>query len=457
MFEKEELTQLNTFEVMQNTTQNVLNQVKERYGQLNTLYSPEVLKGCALLMFGSGRRGELVPHSDADFVFISTEEAERAGVRPTLLGLMETIPEFDKNDTPHWRTLTELNENAISKTQEAEYSDVIPVAGDDYIWKQYLESGIREYFLNPRFVADKLIWGDLDLRHQYRQKQIPEGTNLKYSEGGSRDILSFDRLCDYVMGKKGRERIGHEKIPQIQYTLGNIIPELEEFSNPEDGISVREAIDYVVYIKYSVLELNKDTSSKGKGFMNNETASRILKAFPQKHKYLNIGSPEELIRYYNMCRLVIYRSKSKVHKAVVRGETRERGKKWGEAYKHAQKTREFDATLLNDELTGVVHLYSNNTNRSFTAEASKFLVNSTNYRLLSALLSSPFVDSSLLHSISQYQAQLPYLDYLNRIIIKHPNTSTETLNIMASSERLALDNAVSERYRQMAINRVERN
>lgn len=428
--QKNETHRAESFELMQYTTEHFVNQLVHLWTRLGKEYPQINALGYGLFVFGSPKRVEMLPQSDIDLVVISPESPTKDCLRNIIVNQINELP-YDKPDIPPWHSINDMELYANIGSPEGDYADAKLVIASPAVRQAYKESRVSDIFASCEHLARKLVFHHYFFDYRYRGKITAKGINLKYSPGATRDLIYFDWYHDLqaVVLKNAQPR--RNNLPQLEEAIQSLCD--EGMVDESEFRQLARAIDFVVFTKHAVLELLRDTASKGKGYMNFSTANALLAYYPDFYQRTGGFTPQALQIVYDRSRTIIYNVRKRIFESVVQ--------RFGQAQDLQQMIALWEAII------------SGNTKQVKLMQ--KQIRHSTDWHFLAALLTSDQIDPMLIHELATGQATMPGYEYLNRLIIKNMRTSPKTLRMLLQAHSLALSTGVDLEYRNMIINRLK--
>lgn len=414
----------NAFEVMVYESNILFQKIRDVFYNIEIEFGSEKLEGIALFVFGSPNRLELVKGGDIDAFLISPPGSEEIRIR-----IIEELTKllYDKIDIPDWNSLEQVSIASLSNSPEGDYADASFIAGDAAVLKEYQDRGIRARFFHRTNLLLKIIfhfhfW---DLKYE-RSNEM--GINLKYSHGGTRDILFIDWVHDLLSEGNSRNNLNSSE-PQIVGAI-RYFKDLGIISY-EEASKILDAINTVNVIKYLSLELNLGTPQQGEGYLNPELAARLLSSPELESQFSDIY---ELATAYNNARSIIYSFKCKLYDYVY-------NLSWG------------DDAVYHKEL--IQSLWTDKGNGDYSYLESLVCCDlSKVWYIVASILCLEHTPSFVIDTIARSFVSQSGFEYLTRLMILHANTSLSTLNFLNSLPTLALAPETELKYRKLLFKRL---
>jgi predicted nucleotidyltransferase len=384
--------------------------------------------GLAVAVFGSPGRYEMLPNSDVDVIIFhnrnvvdSIDKATRA------LQEIRNLP-YDKIDTPtEINTPKDLYELSVVNSPDGRIADCNLLATSPLFDPDGFFSKAKESVNNNRARLENLLFSYHFLKFWNTAKQDPEGVNLKYSEGGSRDFIYFDWAADFLTkGHVTAESRTQEK-PALLFALPVVI----EYVGEDTAVKkIAEAIDIINACKHWALEISKQPDGHFDGILSNITAQKILSDFVRQAIH-----PKELMTVHSTARKQISRLKDAVYV------------KLKEDYLLPHES-DFDDMRIVDSIwmKEVPHELRDRTYLNLLERKDWISVASVACQLDAS--------AEILDTIFNMAVEKRGFEYIFRILIKHPNTGQATLRKMSELPALALDESIDIRYRHNLVQRL---
>ena len=284
------ITNENAIDLMQITSRNTIKSLREIYHQLEG-------DKCNLIIavYGSLARYEMLPMSDMDVLLFADNEEIINKTKTIIKSLKFDYLDFPSND---FLNLDNLKQFALSNSPDGHVAKFHIVAGttDSKTYKQLIN--VRNISNNPYLVLENLIFDFNYLNYRVRQKYSRLGENLKYSNGGTRDILYLDWAADFLTNGEVSEKSRLNELPQIKYSIPIICRYLKREDEENDLLS---CVNFVNIVKNQALLL-KSQKRYFDGTMSVATAKELL----NNYTYKNIVNEYELIEVHNSARSMIY-------------------------------------------------------------------------------------------------------------------------------------------------------
>jgi predicted nucleotidyltransferase len=439
--------------VMHQTSLGLRTELEVIWQDVNAENAGLLTSGYGLLVFGSPNRAEMLPQSDVDVVVITPDQS--SPVRTQLIQRVQSLS-YDKIDVPfEWYSLSQLKANALIGSPESDYADTTFIVGTSDINTAHSTEGITDIFFDRSTLQVKLLFQHYFFDYRYATKSAGGGTNLKYSQGGARDFIYFDWYYDYMRGRQARHRSTAEAYPQCfdaieQLSAMGVLPE-------EVALQTLGAIDYVGMIKYLALEVNKGTESKGKGFMNQELATRMLASYPDYFMQLGLITPDAVVAYFDVARSVVYRTRTELLGRLFKDVAMDSGITLDGSFD--KLTQEQVADIYGNSRFGrmaQIWRIHQQKNQEALAVLYQEVKEVPDWMMLASIASSDAVSPFILDDIARRYSHIPGFEYMSRVVIKHPFVQRSTLEYLSSLPRLAIDDGMDLQYREHIRNKLNK-
>jgi len=430
-------------ELMIDTSRKFRHEVKRVFTESLRRCGIDAESGYAVLAFGSPRRSEMLPNSDGDCILITPDSDSI--LRPIFVDALSKLP-YDKIDVPsQWTSLEDLSKNASIGSPESDYADVLFISGDPNIRDTFDRGTITEPFFSEDLLLSKLLFQHYFFDFRYDTKFKGNGTNLKYSRGGARDFIYFDWFFDYSQGRLARQNIV-SGTPQCYDALDYI--NNRGLITLKDYHGQRVSMDFIVMVKHLVLEMNKDTTQKGKGYMNVETAERLLQFAPDYFRTLGMLTPLEVVLHFDQSRANIYSLRERVFVHLLGKIGINRQSDLVSVVSYAISERSIPHLIFGIWECGRVYDQG-----VFTQLFNEFH-ESDCWMVLASFASSLLISPEQLDTLVRLHAHRSGYEYLIRVAVRNTHVQKQTLGYLLSLPRLALDDDVNDRYREEIVTKL---
>lgn len=148
-----------------------------------------------LAVYGSASRGEMSAESDADLLIVTENETDlEKSFRKEFTRLLQDSNSYSKVDVPEWGDISYLK--ALVKTSIPEGNQVLEaviLAGDKTVADEL--SLLQQQFDTKERALRNLLFQKHCFNSYYDKRQKAGYINVKYSHGGTRDLLFFIYLA----------------------------------------------------------------------------------------------------------------------------------------------------------------------------------------------------------------------------------------------------------------------
>ncbi len=435
-----EISKFKGIEIMGEETRLLINRIKSVYNKsARDSYGQSSTPGLGVYVYGSVGRGEMVGgDADADVFILETGPTEKSRQFRELF--VKRMNEFDyaKLDIPEWGKLDEaqifLEKSLIEGNQvlETRY-----IAGDlnldkelDFLKRRYntLERALKNFIFNRFYLDD------------YFKNKVRNGAlNVKYCEGGSRELLFFS-WYDEIISLLDNSPHQEKGLPRC--LIGAKTALLRERLNEEEYNSFIQAIDYMTILRSNILAVNRDTSDRGLSFLDTETMTRL--------KNRGYSSPESIQNSFASNREVIRTLVSRLYEDLISVLEEKYGSDWERDFNRAIDSETPSDERLripsHDSLMKIAKLWgANNSNQGECFhQLSQDYIASTDSGVIGSIVNSKLCLPEILDYLGRNIGREKGYGYLLRVISRNPNTPRETLIDIVNDESL------EERYTSVA-------
>ncbi len=404
----------------------------EAYGQPST-------PGLGVYVYGSAGREEMVGgDADADVFILEYNPSEKGRKFRELFVKEMNKFEYSKLDLPEWGTLDEaetfLRRSLIEGNQilETKY-----VQGDGDL-NQRLEGFKREYNTLERAIKN-FVFNRFYLDEYFKNK-IRDGTlNVKYCEGGSRELLFFSWYNDIISLLNGY-RSKENNLPRC--LIGAKKALLRQRINEEEYAAFIKSVDYITVLRSDILAVNKDTIDRGLSFLDSKTINRLLT--------LDYTSEDSVHASFENNRGVIRTLVNRLYEDVISIMENRFGADWGRNFKRAINPRLSSKERLEisgfDPIMQMAKIWganSSNQGECFS-QLSREYISSRDSGVIGSLVNSKLCPPDVLDCFGRGIGRERGYGYLLRVIARNPNTPKETLMEIVNDKNL------EERYTAVA-------
>ena len=386
--------------------------------------------GLTFAVFGSPARYEMLPQSDVDVLLVSEYGQENTAYADARQALAE-LP-YDKVDLPHTQMITdgEFRSYAASNSPDSHTARALVVASATHALVPTEIREARKVLDRVDLQVEGLVFDYHFLNDRAARKAQDDGANLKYSPGGTRDIVYFDWFADYLTGGGAGHRSQATATPNILTSM-SVIHEVLDGRVSIEGLSCD--VNFVNALKYLALK-QRDEGAQFDGMMSRSTAEQLAVVDELQD---NQFSAEELIEQHRQARSTISFAKDALHTVLV-----------DILRDDATHQEEASHLLLIDRVW----------DQDPTIEREKALatlIERGRWVDLGTVVSQPDATSEQIDQIVDVALRDEAYLHAIRIAIQHPNTESSTLLKMLDAKHLATDDDIDMRYRAMLLKRVE--
>lgn len=416
------ITNENAIDLMQITSRNTIKSLREIYHQLEG-------DKCNLIIavYGSLARYEMLPMSDMDVLLFADNEEIINKTKTIIKSLKFDYLDFPSND---FLNLDNLKQFALSNSPDGHVAKFHIVAGttDSKTYKQLIN--VRNISNNPYLVLENLIFDFNYLNYRVRQKYSRLGENLKYSNGGTRDILYLDWAADFLTNGEVSEKSRLNELPQIKYSIPIICRYLKREDEENDLLS---CVNFVNIVKNQALLL-KSQKRYFDGTMSVATAKELL----NNYTYKNIVNEYELIEVHNSARSMIYNYCKLMYNKFL-SSLRER----------------VDTSTECRRLVDIADIWGK---KSLDRDniIKKLLKNGRWSDIATVICQDEATPINIDYAVD-IALKKPEYSHLLRIAIKHNNTSDKTLNKILRNNQIAGCEDIDKRYKKILNERLKEN
>jgi predicted nucleotidyltransferase len=385
-----------------------------------------------MAVFGSPARYEMLPLSDVDVLLFTNDDTNQDNkyIIDKAKILIKSLP-YDKIDIPigKFSDVNNLVDLALSNSPDGHVVKTCLVEGRAERRAVQELNKARDISDRKKMLLENLIFDHHYINYRAHQKHNPLGANLKYSRGGSRDIIYFDWASDYLTGAKTSSRARSTGVPQIKYSVPIVCDYIGEQDTQDNLV---KSINVINTVKNQALTLKKQ-GGHFDGLMSEETAKQLL----FNYDYRNAGDVNGLISAHELARSIIASIKQKIYNKTI---------------------KDIDCKL--DETEDVKYLLSidsiwNNSDPNKRDEIIKSLLERGRWVDVATVICQDNADADSIDRAVAIALKKPAYAHILRIAAKHVNTASETLYKILASNQVAGDEDVDRRYRDIIIKRLE--
>lgn len=412
----------NSIDLMQNTSRDAIKKLREIY------YKVEGEKyNLIIAVYGSLARYEMLPMSDMDVLLF----ADNDNVIEKAKNLIKKL-NFDYIDVPskNFINLENIKQFALSNSPDGHVAKMLIVAGsqDSKIYEQLTD--VKKISNSQYLLLENLIFDYNYLNYRAKQKFTLIGENLKYSKGGTRDNLYFDWVADFLTKCNMSQKSYSNQAPQIKYSIPIVCKYLNKENESNDLLS---CINFVNNIKNQALLLKKQ-GGYFDGLMSIATSKELL----YNYKYKNIKNEYELIEIYNATKNRIFEFREMAYNKVL-----------STLRTHSAEVDEFQrllniADIWDDKIPNKNDIIPK-------------LLKNGRWSDIASVICQDNATSINIDNAVDIALKNPAYSHLQRIAIKHNNTSNETLNKIIVNNQIAGCEEIDKRYQKILEKRLIEN
>jgi predicted nucleotidyltransferase len=247
----------------------------------------------AAAVYGSAAREEMSAESDADILIITnTGSKKEKEFRNAFIKSFENTNQFSKVDVPEWGTVEQLEHLVINSIPEGnQVLEAIPVAGDTNLIHKFLQ--MRKRADTKGRVLRNLVFQKYCFNNYYRKRKKPGLLNVKYSKGGTRDLLFFIYVSKLIS----------RNINTVTEAIDLL--EKKRVISKREAVSLYKAASTVTLVRSETLVHNKGTSLSNLSFFDPKSnalfaSSEVIQEnFKSAKKFLeDFRSSQKIIAKY---------------------------------------------------------------------------------------------------------------------------------------------------------------
>lgn len=411
----------NSINLMRTTSKSTIKDLREVYNLVNGDEN-----GLVLAVYGSLARFEMLPLSDMDILIF----AENEQIIPKTKELIEKL-NFDFLDFPSedFLNLDNIKKFADSNSPDGHAVALYIVAGlpNSRIYKELISA--RDMGNQPELMLENLIYNYNYINYTVKRKKNPLGANLKYSYGGSRDMIYFDWAGDFLTESKNTELAQTNEVPQIIYSIPTILDFIEK---PSEQHTLLSSINFINSIKNQALLL-KTQGGHFDGLMSEKTAIELLR----NYNY-NICDEKELIKIHELTRKIIHYHKKLIYNKIVEN-----------LKSNIYNTENYQRLLY------MVNLWENPNCQEKDIIIEKLLTNGRWADIVSVICQENARPQDIDYAVDIALNNNAF-SHLFRVAIHHPNTTNKTLKKILSNDQIAGSAELEKRYQDVLSKRMGR-
>ncbi len=392
----------------------------------------------AVAAYGSASREEMAAHSDADVLVItSAESRSERTFRKDFARLLDQFG-FAKVDIPNWGTIADLEQlaqvNIVEGNQVLESEVII---GDAELVSEF-EKMKRRASSVERAISN-LVFQKYCYDHYYAKRKKTGLINIKYSHGGTRDLLFFVWIAKLEALRRGDRAEIRTLLDALDYLelIGDISKTQKE--------KLSRAASLVILLRSEVLKTNHSTTERGLSFYNPKSTrtfrfSNILSLVFESH--------DQMARAYKKCSNVISVMKSTLIKHTF--------SRYLEAesqllMKVARRPSSEIGTFLNSDnrMTRLICIWEMSLRGRYPrceGLVSGYIssdLNKLTWEETASLVANEDLGTEQIKKLTSSIISKPHFGYILKMVAQHPNTPREVLETIAKQ-------ASGERYKELA-------
>ena len=215
----------------------------------------------AVAVYGSASREEMAAKSDADILVISNSESlSEKNFRKEFIKLLEPFG-FTKVDVPNWGTVSDLEQIVgVSIVEGNQVIESEAVIGDAELVKRFEKMKIRSSTLER--AVTNLVFQKYCFDHYYKKRTKEGLVNIKYSHGGTRDLL----FIIWVAKLEALRRKCQKEIRSLTEAL-DFLHEVGDLSSIQRK-KILHAASVMILLRSEVLKVNQSSKHQGLSFFN---------------------------------------------------------------------------------------------------------------------------------------------------------------------------------------------
>lgn len=392
-------------------------------------------KGFALYAYGSpGRREMIGGDADADIFIVESPSAKRAGEFRKLFVSNMSHLDYSKVDLPDWGRVDEveiyLQKSLVEGNQVLETRFL---SGDNELDKEF--EALKRKYNSPGRAIQNIVFNRLYLDAYFEQKVRDGALNVKYCQGGSRELL-FLGWYDDLMRTAFDEKPTSE--PKALSGLRRLHPKRLGDKALESSL---EAINFISILRTDMLAMNRKTRDRGLTFLDEPTLEGLRR--------LGYPSSDEVKQAFEYHRRQIRNAVDIAYSEVLSFGGDFHSASWERDIRLAQTllSHEERATIKTTDPAVKMALIwgaANFGQRGIFEELSEQNADSENWGVIGSIVCSPLCKPRLLERFGTGIAREKGYGYLLRVIARNPNTPRETLVLIANDPNL------EKRYTEIA-------
>ena len=438
-YEKENHSK-NVFKKCIEATENLTNIVK-KHAEIASMkvYGSKVPSDIGLFFFGSPARYEFLGEADLDLMIIKKERNEKVIEFEKELIKELTPYNFSKLDIPFWGTLEECKKFlANSITEGNQVIEARYIWGDKNIEEDLKE--IKEKYGTLEKFESVFLFQYYYFNQYYEQRGREGQLNLKYGDGGTRDVLFLVWLSNII---SGCDFFKFKNRPYCSCVLGFL--KEKEFITFKEEKGYSNSIGFIMECRDELLKVNKETRDQDLTFVNEKTANRLIKS--------NLYSGETVKSLMG---------KIEYHADIVK---KIKLKCWGiflklivEENKISKKDLESifngnfelnQATDCNDEIKNMFILWETGKNTKLFFKYLNSLKKTDKWTILTSIACHPDSSGDVLDYIIKTKGVTNGYEYILKVAARNKNTFDQTVEFIADQGDIEI------RFKQPALTRLK--
>lgn len=384
----------------------------------------------AVGIYGSAGRQEMAAYSDADVLIITGSESTQEREFRKQFSIEMAKFGYSKVDIPDWGTIRQLSK--ICSTNIVEGNQILEskiVCGDPSLIKSFRAMVKKQNTLerSKRNILFQLFCYD----YYYSKRRKNGYINVKYSAGGTRDILFFIWIARHTATSVGIQ-------PPISIT--NSLSLLFEHGsvNRSEYEKLLRSISNVMLLRSEALKINKGTDYNGLSLIETNLQS-LQKSTTIRHLF-----PDSSFYEFTDSMRTIAKIKEKLVNGFITENFGYRGKLIIRARQQAAKNKLLKPLTDNRPEIILANLWL----IGEKIDSQKLLQSISkqkqwSWEFMASMLSLNDLPQSIIHSITEFVLGKMEYGYILKLVAQHPHTSKQTL-------RLILNSKIDERYKQLA-------
>ena len=405
--------------------------------ELDNIYHHNVadsqkIGGVVLGVFGSGERNEMLPYSDVDTAIFTSDNK----TIDSLSADIRALP-YDKIDIP---IAENFNVSKLLRFAEENSPDShslhLKIIGAEAPAETLDGLGrIKETLTSRKSYLENLVFDYHYLKYRAGKKGNEKTPNLKYSNGGPRDMLYLDWAASYFTNNGTNKKADMNKIPRIKYSIDELSDEVPEVAAEE----LLWSINTVNTVKHHALEILHQ-GGKFDGVLSDLTCKDLL----NNYDYGGVRDVGELKNQYSLARSAIRFTKDAVYNKVLKELSDD---EFGSDF--SNRMRDIDMIWTHKS-----ELDSSSRSRELIMDR---LMCDGRWSSVATVVAQDDANEKQIDMAVDLASETPSFSHIFRIVAKHPNVSRNTLQRLLRFNEIALDDDVNSRYRKIIQERLASN